>query len=263
MVSIIMPSYNQGDYLGEALDSVLAQTYSDWECIIIDDGSTDNTKDIAELYCNKDKRVKYLYQENQGVVVARNNAISKCSGELILPLDGDDRIGASYLEKAVKILKSNPNIKVVYCDAEFFGGKTGFWKLPKFSIEMQLCWNCIFCTALFRKKDYENAGGYNINMKEGLEDWDFWLSMFENGGEAYKIPEVLFYYRIKDSSTSRNKSFDKKYKKLVKQIFLNHQDLYFEHLGNIFNSYYEYNKILDSKSYSLAKIISRITTVFK
>ena len=135
IVSIIIPCYNQAKYLSETLDSVLNQTYQDWECIIINDGSSDNTEDIAKKYCANDSRFFYIYQDNQGVVAARNNAISQSHGKYILPLDGDDIIHKRYLEVAVKVIERDPKLKLVCCECEYIGEKTGRINLPKYSLE--------------------------------------------------------------------------------------------------------------------------------
>jgi len=103
-VSVIVPCYNQGIYLDEAIQSVLGQTYQDFEIIIVDDGSDDGltglTNDLLRDY--RRKRTRVIRTENRGVVSARNTAISHARGKYILPLDADDRIGSEYLEKAVK-----------------------------------------------------------------------------------------------------------------------------------------------------------------
>lgn len=235
LVSIIVPCYNQGKYLGEALDSVLAQTYQDWECVIINDGSRDNTEEVAQEYCQRDCRFTYLYQENQGVVAARNNAIRSSHGQYILPLDGDDKIAPTYIEKAVAVIEQNPEVSIVYCDAVRFGAREGLCLLSEFSVERMLIENCIFCTALYRRSDYDKTIGYNPNMNQGLEDWDFWLSILEQGGTAYKIPEVLFYYRI--NNTSRNRSLDNIRIKLIDTIVSNHPQLYFKCYSEIHGRY--------------------------
>ena len=85
LVSVIMPCYNQGDYMPEAIESIISQTYPNWECIIIDDGSTDHSERVAKEYCQKDSRIRYIYQENAGVIAARNHAIGESLGEFILP----------------------------------------------------------------------------------------------------------------------------------------------------------------------------------
>ena len=172
-VSIIIPCYNMEQYLAETLDSVVAQTYNNWECIIVDDASTDNTELIVNNYCNKDNRFRYIKQENKGVSAARNNGIKQTNGELILPLDGDDIIDKTYLEKAVKYISTHTETKLVYCKAAFIGQKTGEWTLEEYSYEKIIWANCIFCSAFFRHRDFDLTNGYNANMKNGLEDWDF------------------------------------------------------------------------------------------
>lgn len=224
-VSVIIPSYNYGQYLAECLESVIAQTYSNWECIIIDNGSTDNTSDVAKAYVLKDKRIRYYYIEQNGVSFARNLAVKHSEGTYILPLDADDKIHPSYIQKAIKIISENPDVKVVYCDAELFGAFSGKWILPPYSLKNLLIENSIFCTALFRKKDFELTDGFNENMKEGFEDWDFWIRMLGNGGDVYKIPEILFYYRMRQNS--RNGVLDgKRQQTLRRQIYENHKPLY-------------------------------------
>lgn len=260
LVSIIVPCYNQGGFLEETLKSVLEQTYLQWECIIVNDGSIDNTHSVANKFCEKDKRFRYYYQENQGVVAARNNAIRSSQGEYILPLDGDDIIDSTYVEKAVKILQSNDIIKIVYCDAEFFGRKQGRWQLPPFSMENMLADNCIFCTALFRRCDYDKTIGYNPNMKGGLEDWDFWLSLLESGGMVHKIDEVLFYYRIR--TNSRNNSInEEKASYLRYNLWANHKNLYAKYYMNPIETF-EYKtlkkkhvRLKNSTSYKIGNIL--------
>ena len=225
LVSVIVPCYNQGDFLYEALSSVLCQTYTNWECIIMNDGSTDNSEDVALEFCQKDSRFVYYYQDNQGVIASRNNAIRKSNGRYILPLDGDDKIAPTYLEKAVPIISDNPAVSIVYCLVEQFGEKEGLYLLPDFDINRMLYDNCIVVTALFRRSDYNKTKGYNPNMKKGLEDWDFWLSILELGGTAYRIDEVLFYYRIQN--VSRNRSLNSVSNELKLRIIKNHPKMFF------------------------------------
>ena len=203
LVSIIVPCYQQGIYVSETLESILSQTYENWECIVVDDGSTDNSVEIVSEYVNRDNRIKLICQQNRGVSVARNNAISHSKGKYILPLDADDIIAPSYLEKAVKVMEDNPEYTLVYCKADKFGLEKGLWRLPEYSYDTLLWKNMIFCSALFRRKDFEVTHGYNENMIDGLEDWDFWLSLLSRDSIVYQINEVLFHYRIKSSSRLR------------------------------------------------------------
>ena len=232
IVSIIVPCYNQAQYLSESLDSVLAQTYLDWECVIVNDGSSDNTETVAKAYCDKDARFKYLKQKNQGPSAARNNGIRQSSGKYILPLDGDDLIAPTYMEKAVSYLESHKDCKLVYCQAEFFGEKTGLWQLEDYDYDRFIWSNCIFCTAFFRREDFELTGGYNTNMKAGFEDWDFWLSFLKPQDIVYRIDEVLFMYRIK--TVSRNTEvWHSRIEDVFKRVYHNHPEIYSQYSDTV------------------------------
>lgn len=253
LISIIMPSYNQGPFLAEALDSVLAQTYSNWECIIVDDGSHDNTAEVSKAYCTKDTRIKYIHQENSGVSAARNNGVAHCKGEYILPLDGDDKIAPEFLELTLQEIVKDRKIRVVYTDVQYFGARNDIYRLPDFSIEQLLGMNVMCVTALFRKEDFEKAEGYNTNMKEGFEDWDFWVSMFHDGkGTAVKIPKVLFYYRRKP--VSRNNTANKSKTDFRRLIWENHKEMF----SNVYldpTLTFEYKNVANSREYKLGYLI--------
>ena len=225
-VSIIIPCYNQGKYLQDALNSILHQTFTDWEIIIIDDGSTDDfTIQILDKLVFKNTKI--LRTHNMGLASARNTGISHAIGKYILPLDADDVIGETYLEKSVTYFEENNNTKIVYCNAKYFGDSNEDWILPEFSMTKMLLQNLIFCSAVFRKCDYDKTEGYNCNMKYGWEDWDLWLSLIQKDSEVYKIPEVLFYYRKHPISMVSNiAQSEMKRKYLEQQIISNHIDLY-------------------------------------
>src|SRR6185437_10688188 len=121
LVSVIVPCYNYAHFLGEVLDSVLAQTYSNWECIIINDGSPDNTEEVALDYCAKDRRFKYFYKKNGGHSSARNYGIKQSNGKYIMPLDADDILDPKYLKEAVSKIESDENIKLVTAHVQHFG----------------------------------------------------------------------------------------------------------------------------------------------
>lgn len=200
LVSIVVPCYKQGEYLSETLDAVLAQSYQHWECIIVNDGSPDNTEEVARCYLEKDPRFRYVNQENKGLSSARNTGIANSNGDFILPLDSDDLIAPSYLEKCIDRFSSSPETKLVYCEAEKFGKENGYWALPQYDYDRLIWNNCIFCAAMFRRDDYDKTKGYNENMRNGYEDWDFWLSLLKKEDVVYRIDEVLFYYRVKNVS---------------------------------------------------------------
>lgn len=199
-VSIIMPCYNDGAYIEEAIASVKAQTYKDIELIVVDDGSNDEhtLKILNEKLTDSD--IKLIRTNRLRPAGARNAGIAEAVGKFILPLDSDDTIESDYVEKAVNILNANNHVGVVYCYADLFGERSGRWDLPNYSLEKMLLDNIVFVTAMFYKEDWEKVGGFNTKMEHGMEDYDFWLSLLEIGREIYQIPEVLFHYRIKTSS---------------------------------------------------------------
>lgn len=229
LVSVIIPVYNTEAYLDETIQSVVDQTYKNIEIILIDDGSTDLSGSICDGWEKRDSRINVIHTVNRGPIEARNTAINNSRGDYILPVDSDDRIGDKYIEKAVTVLDNNPDVGIVYCNAEHFGAITGEWKITDYSIQEMLIHNCIFATAMFRIKDWEKVGGYSNDMKAGLEDYDLWLSIVELKRKVYKIPEVLFYYRKHDESRSKKYESDRALVKKTEAIkFSRHQRLYSE-----------------------------------
>lgn len=234
---MVMPCYNDGQYIGQAVDSLRLQTYQQTELIIVDDGSDDKAT-LRAINAFSLPNLKIIHTNHMGPSFARNKGIAAASGSYILPLDADDVIDSTYIEKAVCIFEENPDTGIVYCQAAFFGEKSGKWQLPPYSLKEMLVGNVIFSTAMFRKADWEKAGGYNESMKYGLEDYDFWLTLLENGAQVKQIPEVLFHYRIKPvSRTSIMQKSMAMVQESYKQVYLNHKifmefhnDLYLEAL---------------------------------
>ncbi|WP_244834518.1 glycosyltransferase family A protein [Clostridium sp. BJN0001] len=225
-VSVIMPCYNDGKYILESIASVKNQTYKNIELIIVNDGSTDEYTNNL-LKSDELKNIKIINSKNLGPAHARNLAIKESEGKYILPLDSDDLIDKTYIEKAVKILDENNNVGVVYCRADLFGEKQGRWDLPDYSLKKMLLDNIVFVTSVFRKEDWVTVNGFDTKMKHGMEDYDFWLSILEIGREIYQIHEILFHYRIKKSS--RTTEFQKNVNTVVDtymQIYDNHPILY-------------------------------------
>jgi len=229
-VSIIMPCYNDGAYIGQAIDSIEAQTYQNIELIVIDDGSDEKeTMDvIKELEAKED--ISVLHTNHLRPAGARNQGICAASGKYVLPLDADDKIDRTYVEKCVKILDNNEKIGAVYCFADLFGKKKGRWELPPYSFKNMLIDNVVFVTAMFRKEDLEKVGGFDVSMMAGMEDYAFWLSILALGKEIYQIPEVLFHYRIKEvSRTSEFLSDIGQTKEVYERIYHNHKEFYHKH----------------------------------
>jgi glycosyltransferase involved in cell wall biosynthesis len=275
LVSIIVPCFNQAQYLSEALDSVLNQTYAKWECIVVNDGSLDNTEEIVGRYLQKDSRFFYLVKENGGLSSARNAGIEKAAGKYVLPLDADDKIDLRYIELAVEQLEKDENLKIVYCKAEFFGDKNGIWELPAFSLEQLVKFNIIFCSAVYRRDDWVLTGGYDTRMLHGSEDWELWVSILKNGGSVICLPFKGFYYRIKEISMFRSMTDEHKIQNsqyvhhkhadFVARIFGNPIDL--KHENDILKKenaeLISYRVKLESKPiYKIYKILGRVVTSF-
>ncbi|MEO9022459.1 MAG: glycosyltransferase [Ginsengibacter sp.] len=230
LVSIVIPCYNQAALMEETVQSVLKSTYPNIEIILINDGSTDNTEEISRQLENKFENVFYHYQENSGPSTARNNGIKKAKGIYILPLDSDDLISDDYISKAVHEFEADKEVKVVYCEAEKFGEKSGKWNLKPFSLGLLARDNMIFVSALFRKKDWENCGGYSEELLRVSEDWEFWISMLKTGGKVIKLPITGFYYRIRKNSRRKGMTSKKK-RELIQFINKKHKDFIYNQLN--------------------------------
>lgn len=233
-----MPCYNHGAFIQEAVDSVLQQSYPNLELIIVDDASTDSrVHQIIKSLLKKDTRIKTIFLENNsGPAAARNRGIEAADGTYILPLDADDRIAPSYIEEAVKVIESAPNAGVVYCEVEFFGTMKGKWNLGNYSFPEILSANMVISSALYRKSDWARYGGYNENMRDGLEDWDFWLNFTADKKSFIQIPKTLFFYRQRERNLTRNGSIDRdKSIRLLSTIFNNHRELYSANIHHFFD----------------------------
>ena len=228
LVSVIVPIYNAAPYLQETLDSILASTYHPIEVVMVDDGSNDGSLSIAQYYCEHHTECQVITQENHGVSIARNLAIRAAKGTYILPVDADDKIANTFIQKAVDIIEKNDNIRVVGCRCWMFGAVDKEWKLPTFSHTLLARKNMIPATALYRKVDWECCGGY-CEQEIYREDWDFWISMMELGGTFYKIDEILFYYRI--STDSRRVLAKGRKKIIVDAINCRHPEYLKKYLG--------------------------------
>ena len=248
-ISVIVPCYKQAEFLDECITSVINQTFQNWECIIVDDGSPDNTEEISKKWCEKDSRIKYYKKNNEGVSKARNYGIGLSAGSYILPLDADDKIGKQYMELALPYFQKNNNVKIVYCRARYFGNMRGIWRLPEYSFKKLLTTNMIFCSAFFLKTEWKRIGGYDMNMKEGAEDWEFWINMLSNGGEVKRIDSVQFYYRIRRNSRTSIAVLN--IEKLIDYVCEKHVSVYNRTIGN----HITLNALKQSKEYRLGKII--------
>ncbi|WP_134704972.1 glycosyltransferase family A protein [Ammoniphilus sp. YIM 78166] len=222
-VSVVIPCFNYGKYLEEAIDSCLNSTFRDIEIIVVNDGSTD--PDTISVLENLQKpKTRVIHQENKGLPCARNTGIAAAKGKYILPLDADDTIEPTYIEKAVAVLESKPGIGFVSAGIRHFGDYNKEILFPPINFYSLLFKNEVTVCSMFRKKAWSDVGGYNELMRQGFEDWDFWISLMKRGWLGYRIPEVLFNYR-RHGKTMLHYS-NKIRKQLFRQIQNNHPELY-------------------------------------
>jgi glycosyltransferase involved in cell wall biosynthesis len=258
-VSIIIPCFNHGQYIDEAIQSVLNSTHKNLEIVVVNDGSTDNfTNELLHNYIRP--KTKVVTIPNQGVAVARNIGIQNSSAKYILPLDADDKISSTYIEDAVSILEQNENISVVCCEVECFGARRGRYAISEPTIEMLLGQNTMVVTSMFRRADFNKTKGFNPNMNFGFEDWDFWLSLAELGGEVHKLNTIGVFYRIKRGSRNATISSEQ-IKILRRKLYDNHKCLYSKYFFDPTDSF-EYQKIYSSKEYFVGKIILKPVRLF-
>lgn len=248
-VSVITPCYNQAEYLPDALESVLQQTYTNWECIIISDGSPDNVSDKAAEYIKRDKRFSFYDTQNGGPSAARNFGISRAQGEFILPLDGDDKISANYIEECVKEMIKSPGIKLVYGAGKKFGIINEVWKLKTYSWEKLLFGNMIHPCGLYRKKDWEASNGYDVNMLDGIEDWEFWINLLKENHTVIMLNDITFYHRVKDSSRTTELAKGEKEAKMKRYVFCKHAVLYEDYFIDPLKIYEKYMQLHQSYTY--------------
>lgn len=247
-VSIIIPCYNDGKYLPEAVASARAQTHPAIEIIVVDDHSIDpETLTVYERLRGEGIQVLQTPAGRKGPSAARNTGIAAATGEYLLPLDADDVIAPAYVSKAVAVLEADPAIGICYCHARFMGLKSGPWKLPPYSFEELLCGNMIFATALFRKADWEKGGGYDERLTVGLEDYALWLRLTDQGAQVHQLKEELFFYRIKAGSRSARLMQGEGYARALPMLHASCADIFARHSDVLLRKIAELNAERDHR----------------
>ena len=220
-ISTIVPCYNQAHYLAETLDSIIAQTHSNWECVIVNDGATDETEFVAKSYLQKDPRIKYIYKKNGGLASARNAGIKAASGQWILFLDSDDHIEPTKFEDSLAAFENDKELKIILSDFNMFvdtpsNTTPAFCKLKQelftfhnilfewdrtFSIPI----HCgLFDAALFSKILF------NESLK-AKEDWVMWIEVFRTSPKVFFLNKKLSNYRDHPVSMTKDAALMLKY----------------------------------------------------
>ena len=201
LVSVIVACHNYGQYLKEAVESVVHQTYKNIEIIIINDGSTDDSDEIVRSleYDN----IRYLPQSNSGIVAVRNRGIDEAAGEFIIFLDADDLLDADYVEETLRVAQKN-KVDIVYTDFRKFDAVTETSNFPEYNIEILKNHNFIHISSLIRKTAI-GLSRFDVNLS-GMthEDWDFFLGICSKGARVVKCQTTFLNYRIHESSRNNN-----------------------------------------------------------
>ncbi|MDR0927389.1 MAG: glycosyltransferase [Ignavibacteria bacterium] len=206
MVSVIVPLYNYQEYVLETIESVVKQTYKDWELIIVDDCSTDDSYNIVKEYVHSHPQYPiclWQNERNSGISATRNVGLKKAKGKYILLLDADDKIAEKALEKYISAIERE-DADICYSQTQLFGTEDGIWELPPANCFKYNPWGCsINPTCLFKKAILEKVGGFAEDMRAD-EDWQFWASFVIKGVTKYtKIDEPLFLYRKHGNSLTQ------------------------------------------------------------
>ena len=207
LVTIITPSYKSERFIAQTIESVLAQTYENWEMIVVDDVSLDNSNEIIEEYCKKDSRIKLIkLEQNSGAAVARNRAIEEAKGRYIAFLDADDMWKPEKLEKQIDFMQKN-NYSFTYTAYEKvdeFGkvfGKMGIPSQVSYSDLLKTC--VIGCLTVIY--DAEKLDKVYMPLIRKRQDFGLWLKILKKVDFAYGINESLAFYTVRDDSISANK----------------------------------------------------------
>ena len=223
--SVIIPCYDLGEFLEEAVDSVIAQTRAPDELIVVDDGSTDE-RTLDALEDLRRRGIVVYRTPNQGAPSARNHGIERARGEYILCLDADDVLMPEYLERTVARMDDSPHVGIVATQLEFFGKVTGTWRPRAYSLPAMLGKNCLPSASLFRRVCWAEVGGYTPEL-EACHDWDLWLSIVERGWTWDVVEAVLYRYRRRDGSISDHREAHRP--RIIADMMRRHRATYAAH----------------------------------
>lgn len=201
LVSIVIPAYNVESTVVETLDSVVAQTYSNIETIIVDDGSTDNTLKIVREFI-ADKPSMHVYTKgNEGLAATRNYGFQFVKGKYLLFLDADDLIDPHFVELCIEIFETQPEVNIVTTQVQLFERENRIYEYPAFSPETLLRENCFVITSMIKSEAFRDIGMFDAGMRFH-EDWDMWIRMTDKYNNVVHINRPLFLYRKRNSQDS-------------------------------------------------------------
>ena len=223
-VAVVIPCFNYGRYLTEAVESVIAQTLRPDEVVIVDDGSTDESRDVAQrlIAAHAEIPIRLISRPHSGSAGATRNAgVEATVGEYVLCLDADDRLDAGFLEACVAALDQHPLAAIAYGDILGFDDDGAVQQLREWDTQMELHVNLVGSASLFRRVAWEQAGGYDTEI--GHADWDLWIGFIEHGWVGVKAAGARWHYRAHDGLYSRLVNQDQE---IRARIVLKHTSLF-------------------------------------
>jgi glycosyltransferase involved in cell wall biosynthesis len=222
---VVIPCFNQAHYLPEAVASVCEQSFQNFEIIIVNDGSTDETQEVAQqLVSNyQNHRIQIINQSNSGLAAARNAGIYNSSGMYVLPLDADDLIATTMLAECIDLLREKKTVSIAYTHRLDFGEVNQVVKTRPYSFSSLKYTNHISYCSLYRKQVWEEVGGYRTHMRTG-EDWDFWIAAGMRGHVGSLVRKPLFKYRVRNCGLYQEVL--KNFEYTFAQIILNNSEVY-------------------------------------
>ncbi|MBY6032512.1 glycosyltransferase [Marinobacter daepoensis] len=210
LISIITPTFNRAEFIVEAVESVMAQSYPHFEFLIVDDGSTDNTVELLQPFL-EDNRVRLFQQENQGQSVARNVALAESSGDFICFLDSDNYWPLDKLENQLRLFDEHPGVDILYGDnviIDEHGKEVSRKNMTRYSGKIAACMirdNCVAMnTTMARRRCFDEMGGMS-GKRRVADDYDLWLRFSAKYEFRYE-PEYWAWYRVMDDQISSDKT---------------------------------------------------------
>lgn len=244
-VTVVIPCLDMGFTLDQAIQSVRAQHFQDFEIVVVDDGSSDPDT-IDRIASWEATGVQVIRQKNRGVGAALNAGLNVAAGKYFMPLN-DDIIDPPYLMEAVRAMDADDELGIVYCRATLFGALEGRWELPDFNFADELLWNSIFATSLFRTADWRAVRGFDEVMR-GREDHDFILRILSLGRTVLRLEGEYFHYRRGRPSVNARLHAAGSRDTLIAayaRMFRNNQALYEKHAEDFMRSIF---KVVDERN---------------
>ncbi len=248
-LSVVIPCYDLGELLLEAVASVERTAPERCELIVVNDGSR-QPRTLEVLAVLREGGYHVVDQPNAGLAAARNRGVREARGRYVLPLDADNRLAAGYIASAIQGLDSQPEVGVVYGDRLEFGGRNGRKPVPELDLPNFLWANYIDACAAYRREIWEACGGYDAGALV-WEDWDFWISAAERGWRFQRLPDVAFEYRVRPSSMLRKAEREGLRRTVREHIYRKHHEIFAQHLAEILLVGHNYLNVVSGEALKL------------